>query len=138
MGYKSVEAPQAMVYWQLRPNLGSTFQKFDLYSTSNVWAGRQAYWHYGIARQYGLMLIFLLLGFFHSWFWLLLLPAWMVARVVKRNWSHRYEYGTKQLFSPAVFFTVMLITLVIDAATFSGWLKALLKKQETGIFPMAQ
>ncbi|MES1198082.1 MAG: glycosyltransferase [Chitinophagaceae bacterium] len=122
--YKSIEAPEAMVYWELHSDLKSTYQKFELYSIYNVWAEKQANWHYGVARQYGVMLIFLLLGLFHSWYWLLLLPTWIVTRIAKRIWSHRYEFGIKLLFNPAIFFMVMIITLVIDAATFTGWIKA--------------
>ncbi len=128
-GFKSIEAPEAMVYWELRPDLKSTFKKFKLYSAYNVWANRQAYWHYGVARQYILMLIFVLLGFFHTYYWLLFLPAWIAARVVKRMWSNRYEFGLKMLFNFTVFLMTIIITLVIDAATFSGWLKALFGKK---------
>jgi glycosyltransferase involved in cell wall biosynthesis len=132
-----VTAPEAMVYWQLRPDLISTFKKFELYSTYNVWAGRQAYWHYGVAKQYAVVLLFLLLGIFHSGYWLFLLPAWIIARVAKRIWSHQYEFGMKLLFNPAVFFTVMLITFVIDAATFSGWIKAVVKKMDSRSFSLS-
>jgi len=127
-GFQVAVAPDAMVYWQLRPGIASTFKRFDLYSKYNVWAGRQAYWHYGVARQYALMAMFVLLGIFHFWYWILLLPLWMAARVVKRIFIHRNEFGLKTLFNPAVFFMVMVITLVIDAATFSGWIKAILQK----------
>ena len=127
-GFGVVVAPEAMVYWQLRPGITSTFKRFDLYSKYNVWAGRQAFWHYGVARQYAIMLIPVLLAVFYSWYWLLLIPAWMMARTAKRIVLHRNEFGWKPLFNPAVFFLIMIITLVIDAATFSGWIKALVNK----------
>ncbi len=50
-GFKTALAPAAMVYWQLRPNLQSTFKKFVLYSKHNVWINREWDWHYGIAKQ---------------------------------------------------------------------------------------
>lgn len=129
LGYKVFFAPGAMVYWQLRPDIGSTYKKFELYSKYNVWAGRQAYWHYGIARQYAMILMTILLSIFLSWYWLLILPLWMIARIAKRILSHRYEFGLKSLFNPGIFFMVMIITLVIDAATFSGWVKAIVTKR---------
>lgn len=119
----------AMVSWKLRPGLSSTFRKFTLYSAYNVWAGRQAFWHYGIARQYLLLLPFIVLGIFHSWLWFLAIPAWLGARTAKRAWMHRYEFGTKALFNPVLLFLVAIITLSIDLATYTGWIKALLKKQ---------
>jgi glycosyltransferase involved in cell wall biosynthesis len=125
LGYHIAYAPGAMVYWQLRPDLPSTYQKFVLYSQYNVWAGRQAFWHYGVARQYAFMLVALLLSVFHSVYWLLLLPVWIAARVAKRMIAHRREFGIKSLFHPGIFFMVMIITLVIDTATFSGWIKAM-------------
>lgn len=129
LGFKDIEAPAAMVTWQLQPNLASTFRKFKLYSCYNVWAGRQAQWHYGIARQYLVVLAFLLSAIFHKWYWLLAIPVWLLARVVKRTWTHRLEFGNNIIFNPAVLFMTSVITLTIDAATFSGWLKALREKK---------
>jgi glycosyltransferase involved in cell wall biosynthesis len=127
-GFVITTAPEAMVYWQLRSGLIATYRRFDLYSTYNVWAGRQAFWHYGIARQYAVALLAVVLAFFHSLYWLLLLPVWMTARVAKRMIAYRREFGIKILFNPAIFFGVMAILLAIDAATFSGWIKAIVKK----------
>ena len=124
-----VTAPDAMVRWQLRPDLLSTYKRFDLYSKYNVWAGRQAFWHYGVARQYAVILFFIVLAVFHSWYWLLGVPLWIGARVAKRILSHRFEFGLQPLFNPAAFFLIAIITLVIDAATFAGWIKALLQKK---------
>jgi len=126
LGYSFVEAPDAMVYWQLRPGLRSTYKKFALYSKHNVWANRQKYWHYGVARQYLVLLPFIAAGIFHSWYWLLALPAWIIARATKRVWIHRHQFGIKILFNPLIFFLVSLILLVIDAATIIGWVKAIL------------
>ncbi|MBI5370444.1 MAG: glycosyltransferase [Sphingobacteriales bacterium] len=122
------EAPAAKVYWELRPDTGSTYRKFRLYSMYNVWAGRQADWHYGILRQYLLAIVFFLLAVFHHWGWIVLIPAWYAARVAKRVVLHKNEFGLKPLFDPRDFFTILLLTLVIDMATFSGWIKALIKK----------
>jgi hypothetical protein len=129
-GYISVTASYALVHWQLRQGIISTFKRFDLYSKWNVWAGKQAAWHYGVARQYVVMLVPILLAIFHSLYWLILLPAWILARAAKRIWIHRYEFGVSNLFNPAMIFTVALLTLVIDAATFSGWIKAIKNKSE--------
>lgn len=126
LGYKVAFAPDAMVYWKLRENISSTYKRFDLYSKYNVWAGRQAYWHYGVAKQYAIVAVFLLLGVFHHWLWFLAIPLWLMARVTKRILLHRNAFGVKTLFNPALFLLVMLLTIVIDIATFSGWIKALL------------
>ena len=125
LGFRAAIAPKALVYWSLRPDLASTFQKFVLYSKHNVWAGRQWDWHYGVLKQYLVLVPFLLLAAFHSWWWLLAMPLWLFARTAKRTFMHRYEYGVSPLFNPMVVFGVGLLVLVIDAATFVGWAQAL-------------
>ena len=128
-GYVITTAPLAMAWWKLQPTITSIYKKFDLYSKWNVWARRQAYWHYGIARQYAIMLLPVLLAIFGSRYWILAIPLWMLARVAKRIIQHRYEFGLKTLINPAVVFMVTWITFVIDAGTFSGWIKAIVHKQ---------
>lgn len=126
-GSRSAYAVNSMAWWHLQPGYASTFRKFDLYSMYNVWAGRQAHWHYGVMRHYLLMLAFCLAGIFHHWAWFLLVPAWMMARSVKRVAQHRYEFGSNILFNPAVIIQVALITFVTDMATFTGWIKAMVR-----------
>ena len=128
-GFRVATAPKAMVHWQLRPDVASTFRKFALYSKHNVWAGRQWDWHYGVAKQYLLLLPFIVLAIFHSWWWLLAIPLWLFARTAKRILAHKYEFGMATLFDPRVFFGVAGLILVIDAATFIGWGQALMSKR---------
>lgn len=130
LGFKHQFAPEAMVYWQLRPDVASTFRKFVLYSKFNVWAGKQADWHYGIARQYLILLPFLLLAVFHSAWWLSAVILWLFARTAKRILPHRQEHGLAPFFNPVIFAGVMLLGLVIDAATFVGWFQAVLPHSE--------
>lgn len=127
-GYSFAEAPDALASWELRPNFAATFRKFDLYSKYNVWAGRQRYWHYGVARQYAVLLPFLLAGFLHHPAWFLMLPLWICARTAKRMLIHRKGFSTKVLLNPAVFICVLSLTLLIDLATFTGWIKAVFTK----------
>lgn len=130
VGFKAAFAPKALVHWQLRPDLGSTFSKFVLYSKHNVWAGRQWDWHYGILRQYALLVPFLLLAVLHSPWWLVALPLWLAARTAKRILAHRFEYGLGALVNPLVVAGVMLLITTIDMATFVGWIQA---KMSSGV-----
>jgi glycosyltransferase involved in cell wall biosynthesis len=129
-GFKSAFAPKAHVYWELRPNFVSTFQKFSLYSKHNIWADRAWDWHYGIVRKYLMILLFVGLAIFHSWWWLFGVPVWLAARTAKRILRHRYEFGLKSLFNPLIFGGVALLVLTIDAATFVGWAQAILNKNK--------
>ncbi|MEP6847959.1 MAG: glycosyltransferase, partial [Acidobacteriota bacterium] len=65
-GFRASIAPDAMVHWQLQPDVLSTLQKFILYSKHNVWAGRQWDWHYGIVRLYVALVPFVVLAAVHS------------------------------------------------------------------------
>lgn len=128
LGYRTTTAPGAMAKWELQPNLTSTYKKFMIYSAYNVWGGRQKYWHYGILKHYLFVSALIALGVFHHWLWFLGVPLWLLARVLKRIYQHRYQFGTNSLFNPAIIFMVAVISLTIDLATFSGWVKALISK----------
>ncbi|HKO45952.1 MAG TPA: glycosyltransferase [Pyrinomonadaceae bacterium] len=120
-------APRATVWWQLRPSLLSTFRRFVLYSRHNVLAGRQKYWHYGIARQYILALIVTLVALVSGIWWLLLaIPLGMLLRVFKGIWSRRETLSGLGLINPLRWVHVLIITLAIDLATFVGWIQAYL------------
>jgi glycosyltransferase involved in cell wall biosynthesis len=128
-GFRAAFAPQALVYWQLRPDVTSTFRKFVAYSKTNVSAGRQYDWHHAIAKQYFLLALFFVPAIFHSSWWLLVFPLWFFGRAAKRILAHRREFGLRPLFDPTIFFGVAFITLVIDLATFTGWAQAILQKK---------
>lgn len=120
-------APRATVWWQLRPSLLSTFRKFVLYSRHNVLAGRQKYWHYGIARQYVLALIVALVAIVSNIWWLwLAIPLGLLLRLFKSIWSRRESLSVWGLINPLRWVHVLIITLAIDLATFVGWIQAYL------------
>lgn len=124
LNFKIAYAPRANVWWQLQPTLGKTFRKFVLYSRHNVWAGRQWDWHYGLARQYALGLIFFVLALAHSWWWLAFPVAGTLARAAKLIYVRREGRGLPWLSNPAQFAGVLLVMLTIDLATFVGWAQA--------------
>jgi glycosyltransferase involved in cell wall biosynthesis len=124
-GFRVGWAPAATAWWQLRPTLWQTFRKFVLYSKHNVWAGRQRYWHYGVARLYLLAVPFVILAAVFSPWWLLVPAAGAAARVAKSIWSRREGRGLAFLLDPLQFLAVGVILAAIDAATFVGWAQAL-------------
>jgi cellulose synthase/poly-beta-1,6-N-acetylglucosamine synthase-like glycosyltransferase len=123
-GHKIAWAPRATVWWQLQPTLARTFRKFVLYSKHNVWAGLQWDWHYGIARQYAMVSLFILLGILHRPFWLWGLLLWLVARAFRSIWRRREGRGLLWALNPVRFVGVAMILLTIDLATFVGWIQA--------------
>lgn len=118
-------APKAFIHWQLSTNISALFRKFMLYSKCNVWAKREWQWHYGVVKQYLLVLPFVVLTFLHSWWWIAAVFGWLFARTIKRLLTHRYEFGYSVLFNPFIFFGLMFLILTIDTATFAGWIQAI-------------
>lgn len=129
-GFKFNWAPRATVHWEMQPTFASTFRRFFLYSCVNVWAKRQRYWHFGVLRWYALALPFFALAAWKSPWWLLLPLAGVCARVGRRIWRNREGHPTFWVMNPLRFGYVLLITLVLDLATFAGWAKALFKRRE--------
>jgi glycosyltransferase involved in cell wall biosynthesis len=124
-GFKTGWASDATVWWQLRPDLSTVFRKFALYSTHNVRAGMQRYWHYGVARQYLIGLLFVALAVIYNWWWLSIPVLGYAARVAKSIWIRRERRGLLWAINPAQFAMVAAILLTIDAATFAGWRRAI-------------
>jgi glycosyltransferase involved in cell wall biosynthesis len=118
-------APQALVRWQLQPTLKATFRRFALYSYHNVLAGRQHYWHYGIARKYLLALVIVILAAVHNRLWLFVLGFAAIARVAWSIWNYDEEQRLAWLCNPARLILVGTILAVVDLATFGGWGRAL-------------
>jgi glycosyltransferase involved in cell wall biosynthesis len=127
-GARTRWAPRANVRWQLQPNLARTFRRFALYSKHNVWAGRQRFWHYGIARQYAVALLFVVLAVVHSVWWLLVPALGLAARAAKSILRHREGRGLLWALNPLQFAGVVLVLLTVDLATFVGWAQALLTR----------
>lgn len=128
-GFTFAFAPQARLYWTLAPDTASTFRKFVLYSKYNVWAGRQYDWHYGIRKQYLVIFLFILLSAVHNPLWSIGVFLWLIARTAKRILPHRSEFGWQPLINPVYFLSIMFLIVVIDIATFAGWIQALLNKE---------
>ena len=131
-GARTRWAPRANVFWQLQPTFARTFRRFALYSKHNVWAGRQRFWHYGIARQYAVALVFVVLAVVHSAWWLLLPVLGLLARAAKSVWRWREGRGLLWALNPFQLICVALVILTVDLATFAGWAQALLTRPPAG------
>lgn len=136
-GYKIGWAPQATSWWRMQPTLRRTYRRFEVYSRCNVWAGRQRFWHYGIARQYLLALIFFVLALAHSRWWLCVIAFGLAARVAKSIGRRREGHSLSWLFNPIQFFGVAVIILTVDLATFVGWAQALWQRPVISTHPEA-
>ena len=123
-------APKAVVRWQLPPTLKATFKRFALYSYHNVLAGRERYWHYGVARQYFVALIIVILAMVHNRVWLFALAFAAVARAAKAIWNYDEAQRLSWVFNPVRLLVVGTILAAIDLATFVGWGRAVWHKSK--------
>ena len=57
-GFHVASAPDAIVHWNLQPNLWRTFRRFTTYARHNIRAGLWREWQLAIFKRYGLLLLF--------------------------------------------------------------------------------
>ena len=120
-------AVEAVVYWQTPPSLRATYRRFRQYSRQNVLLGRQRYWHHGVARLYLAGAVALALGLACDRRAVRLAPLGPLVRASLNLWDHRREFGLAFVLNPVRIVGVAGLTLLIDAATFSGWAGASLR-----------
>jgi glycosyltransferase involved in cell wall biosynthesis len=124
-GVPSAWAPTATVRWQIQPSVTTTFRRFSEYSWHNVRAGLQSRWHYGVARQYLLALGFAGLGVAIDPAWWMAIPAGAILRATRSIWRRRWGIASaSEAFNPLQIAAVVGVLLILDAATFTGWLRA--------------
>ncbi|MGI8733564.1 MAG: glycosyltransferase [Pyrinomonadaceae bacterium] len=122
-GVRTTKCHDAVVAWELRPTLATTFRRFKVYSRNGMRAGLVREWQYNVTRLYLLMLILLLAAL---WFWPLLLvpPAILLLRAEKRirGWYRAQcpQRVWREMLNPRRILTVACINVVIDIATFCG------------------
>lgn len=129
-GVRETFAPAAVVEWELRPTLRSTFRKFSSYARSNARAGLLREWQYGVARFYLFLGAALAAGLIFRP--LLVLPAaLLLLRAARRVWKWHAglpasRRALKLLHLPRLL-AVAWINFVIDAATLWGTLRWLVR-----------
>lgn len=130
-GYRIVFEPRAVVHWDLRPTLWSTFKRFVVYSRNNIRAGLFRQWQSTIFVRYGALVVLALAALMIEprwiWFvigaWLLMLAA-RAAVSIRRN---RLCYPGSFLQNVARGAIVMLLLAVLDAAAIIGSVQWLLR-----------
>jgi len=126
-GFNVALAPEAVVRWQLQPTLAGTFARFRLYSKHNVLAGQQANWHQRLLGYYVIGAVFLLLGTVRRR--VLLVPAaGFLARVVRGIWERSDGRSPLWALQPLRVMRVAAVLVTVDAATFAGWIEALVAR----------
>jgi glycosyltransferase involved in cell wall biosynthesis len=130
-GFHSVSEPLAVVYWNIKPTLASTFKRFVAYSRSNIRAGLWRQWQAAIISRYFMLMLLLLPAVFLGLPWLCL-PAlsWILMLVsrglvaIRRNRSCYPATITRNLKR---LFLITPLLAVLDAAAIIGSINWLLK-----------
>ncbi|HZT57604.1 MAG TPA: glycosyltransferase [Pyrinomonadaceae bacterium] len=119
----ATHAPDALVSWELRPTLASTFRKFTVYARNNMRAGLAREWQRGVARFYAVVATVVVAGFFWRPLWLAV-PLLLLLRGARRVWRwHARRSGARRaaaLFNLPRLLMVTWLNVVVDAATFYG------------------
>ena len=124
-GVVATWAPKAVVSWSLPASLAQTFRRFRAYSFHNVLAGRQAAWHYGVARMYVPGTLVGLGAIVVDRRLIALLGAGAAARALASTLRRRENRSLMWALNPLRLVGVAAVLAVVDAATFCGWADAL-------------
>jgi glycosyltransferase involved in cell wall biosynthesis len=129
-GYRIVFEPRAVVHWDLRPTLWSTFKRFVVYSRNNIRAGLFRQWQSTIFVRYGALAVLTLAALMIEprWIWFVI-GAWLlmlVARAAVSIRRNRVCYPGSFLQNVARGAIVMSLLAVLDAAAIVGSMQWLL------------
>lgn len=129
-GYRAVFEPRALVYWNLRPTLLTTFKRFLVYSRNNIRAGLWRQWQARILFRYagllGLLVLALIIDPRWAWVSVAAWVAMLAARAVvsiRRN-RHRYPASLGRNLKRGLL--IMLLIAVLDVAALIGCVQWLL------------
>lgn len=125
-GVPAAWAPGATVHWKLPATPAGLFRRFALFSRHNVWAGRQRYWHYGLARFYLVCVPFAGAAVLWSPAWLAPPAALWLARVARSIWARRDGRGPLWVLHPGRLLGAAGVLGIVEIATIIGWLQAYL------------
>ena len=119
-----VRTSEAVVYWNIQPNLWRTFRRFVAYSHNNIRAGLFAEWQALIFLRYASIAVAIVPAFFLSSRWLLVpLVLWllfMILRATKALRRNRQSYPASHARNLARLCLLLPIIATLDAAAFVG------------------
>lgn len=126
-GFRTVRAPQAVVYWTIQPGLGSTFRRFSVYARNNIRAGLWRQWQAAIFQRYGVVVLIALPAIFLGVKWLivplLLWLALLFARAARALRQNRRSYPAGIFRNSGRLLLIVPIIATLDAAAFAGTIK---------------
>ena len=132
-GFRTVRAPQALVYWTIQPGPWSTFRRFSAYARNNIRAGLWRQWQAAIFRRYALIILVAVPATFVGAKWLflplLLWLAQLVARAARALFQNRHSYPAGIFRNSLRLLLIVPIIVTLDAAAFSGAISWLFREK---------
>jgi glycosyltransferase involved in cell wall biosynthesis len=123
-GFRTLQAPRAVVHWSIQPNLWRTFKRFTSYARGNIRAGLWRQWQAAIFQRYALIGLLALPAIFLGVRWLVVpLVVWfffLVARATKALRANRKAYPAGIGRNVLRAFALVPIIATLDAAAFVG------------------
>jgi glycosyltransferase involved in cell wall biosynthesis len=125
--FRIVNAPDALVHWQVQATPWLTFKRFVTYARHNMRAGLWRQWQAAIFKRYILLLVSALPIFRFGVRWLfvtlLLWLAMLLARAAVAIWRNRACYPGSSFENVARMLVLAPLIAMLDAATIIGTLQ---------------
>lgn len=122
--FRIASEPLALVYWNIKPSLGSTFKRFVVYSRYNIRAGLWRQWQAAILSRYLLLITLAVPVFIFGLTWLLLpLSLWflmLLARAIVSIRRHRRTHPATLGHNLKRLLVLTPLVAVLDAAAIIG------------------
>ena len=123
-GFGAVFEPRALVHWNLRPTLSSTFKRFVIYSRHNIRAGLWRQWQAAILSRYAVLMVLLVLSLIVDWRWVWLpVAAWFLLLALRAFVSirrNRHCYPASFIRNLVRVPLIMSVLAALDAAAIIG------------------
>ena len=130
-GFRFVSEPLAVVYWNIKPTLATTFKRFVVYSRSNIRAGLWKQWQAAIFGRYLILTLLLLPAVFLGLLWLCFpIVCWilmLVSRGVVAIRRNRFCYPATITRNLKRLVVITPLLAVLDAAAIIGSVNWLLR-----------
>jgi glycosyltransferase involved in cell wall biosynthesis len=132
-GFRIVNAPDALVHWQLQPGPWLAFKRFATYARYNLRAGLWRQWQKPLLTRYILLLVSALPVWFFGWRWFLItLLLWLLmllARALVAIWRNRACFPAGILENVLRLLVVVPLIALLDAATITGTMRWLVERR---------
>jgi glycosyltransferase involved in cell wall biosynthesis len=128
--FKVAYAPQAVVQWDLQPNLWRTARRFTIYSRNNLRAGLWRQWQKPVLTRYLVLLLLALPSVIVGKWWIALpLGLWgllMLMRALMAIWRNRHAYPAAASRNVLRLLLIVPLITVLDIGLILGTFRWLL------------